>query len=858
MTFNLNAANFQISEPKTGDSSKSAVQAQYASLPLAFEPNQGQVAGEAQFLVHHGQATTYFDGANTTTAIGDSHVTMSLDGANTSNFTGSDQLESKTNYFIGNDQAKWHSDIPNFKSLLAKNVYPGIDLKYYGTNSQLEHDFIVSPGTDYKQIAFHFNGQQDLSLDKYGNLILKTQSDEIQLKAPITYQQTSSPTGESKHTIPSQFKLNDNTVTVALNGEYDHSQPLIIDPVLVYSTYLGGSGDDAAVDLVDASTNFINSAIDSSGNAYIAGTTDSTNFPTSSPYQVSNSGNKDAFITKLNTTGSALIYSTYLGGTGIDIVHGIAVDTSGNAYITGETTSTNFPTSSPFQASNSAFDDAFVTKLNAAGSALTYSTYLGGNQGDLGRGIAVDSSGNAYVTGYTGSTNFPTSSPYQAATGGGTDAFLTKFNSAGAALTYSTYLGGTGQDIAYSVAIDSNGNAYIVGSTASTNFPTSSPFQASNSGAGDGFVAKFSASGLSLTYSTYLGGTSNDYVTSVVADANGNAYVTGQTLSTNFPTSSPFQASNSGAGDVFITKINTAGSALTYSTYLGGSIGSDVGNDIAIDISGNAYVAGSTLSTNFPTSSPYQGSNGGSKDAFITKLNTTGSTLIFSTYFGGSGSDAATSIALNQAGNAYIAGNTTSTNLPTLLPFQPSFGGGTRDAFALLLSENTVTVTGVANPILTFTLSTNTCDFGHLSATLTKSCVHTITAGTNAANGYVISYIPGATLTSGAQTITAMTSQTASVLGTKQFGLNLKTNTAAGSFTATDFGANPSGGVGVALTNYDTANQFKFITGGENIAQSTTPSANTAYTVSYIANISTLTAAGTYSTLMTYNIVASY
>jgi hypothetical protein len=783
---------------------------------------------------------------------------MSLDGATTPNFTGTDQLESKTNYFVGNDQSKWHSDVPNYKQLIAQNVYPGIDLKYYGTNSQLEHDFIVSPGTDYKQIAFHFDGQQDLSLDKDGNLILKTQNDELQLKTPITYQQTSSPTGESKHTIPSHFELSDNTIAIALNSDYDHSQTLIIDPVLIYSTYLGGSGDDAAVDIVDADTNFVSSAIDSSGNTYLTGATDSTNFPTSSPFQVSNSGSKDAFVAKLNSTGSALIYSTYLGGTGIDIVHGIAVDTSGNAYIAGETTSTNFPTNSPFQASNSAFDDAFVTKLNAAGSALTYSTYLGGNQGDLGRGITVDTSGNAYVTGYTGSTNFPTSSPFQAAAGGGTDAFLVKFNSAGSTLTYSTYLGGSGQDIAYGVAIDSNNNAYIVGSTASTNFPTSSPFQASSNGLGDTFVAKFSASGTSLTYSTYLGGTSTDYATSVAADSSGNAFLTGQTLSTNFPTSSPFQASNAGSGDAFITKLNSSGSALIYSTYLGGSIGAEAGNDIAIDINGNAYVVGSTLSTNFPTSSPSQANNAGNRDAFITKLNAAGSALVYSTYFGGASNDIGTSIALSQAGNAYVAGNTTSTDLPVVSPLQPSYGGGARDAFALLLSETTVNVTGVANPILTFTLSANTCDFGHLSATQTKPCVHTITAGTNATNGYVISYIPGATLTSGAQTITAMTSQAASVLGTKQFGLNLKANTAAGSFTAANFGADPSGGVGVALASYNTANQFKFITGGENIAQSTTPSANTAYTVSYIANISTLTAAGTYSTLMTYNIVASY
>jgi hypothetical protein len=829
---------------------KSAVQAQYASLPLAFEPNQGQVDGEAQFLVHHGQATTYFDGANTTTTIGDSRVTMSLDGANTTNFTGINQLESKTNYFIGNDQSKWHSDVPNFKSLLAKNVYPGIDLKYYGTNSQLEHDFIVSPGTDYKQIAFHFDGQQDLLLDDNGNLILKAGDNNLILNAPITYQQTSSVTGGAKYTVPSHFRLNNNTVTIALNSDYDHSQPLIIDPTLVYSTYLGGSGTDSGYDLT----------VDTSGNLYLIGQTNEADLPTSSPFQASNGGGtSDAFITKFNATGSALIYSTYLGGSGLDNGKSIAVDTSGNAYISGYTSSTNLPTSSPFQASNGGSTDAFVAKLNAAGSALTYSTYLGGTGNDYGFGLVMDSSNNVYVSGQTLSTNFPTSSPFQASNGGGSgDAFIAKFNSAGSALTYSTYLGGSGDEYGVGIALDSSNNAYITGNTTSTNFPTSSPLQGATAGLTDTFVTKLNASGSALTYSTYLGGSAQDFGVGIAVDSSGSAYFTGYTTSSNFPTTSPFQASNGGGTyDVFVTKLNPAGSAKIYSTYLGGS-GEELSYGIAVDSFGDAYVAGNTDSTNFPVSSAYQATNAGSNDAFVAKFNSAGSALTYSTYLGGSSNDYGYGLALDITGNAFITGQTASTNFPTAgSPFQATRGAG-NNAFVTQLTEHAVTITGQIAPTLSFAIGSTTCDLGVYSVSQAKSCTHTLSASTNAQSGYVISYIPTTTLTSGANTITAMASQTTSVVGSEQFGMNLKANTAAGSFTAANFGADPSGGTGTVMTGYQTADLFKFATGGANIAQATGASATTTYTASFIANIAVTTEPGTYSTPVTYNIIATY
>jgi uncharacterized repeat protein (TIGR01451 family) len=324
-------------------------------------------------------------------------------------------------------------------------------------------------------------------------------------------------------------------------------------------------------------------------------------------------------VTKLNASGSALVYSTYLGGSYYDYGQGIAVDASGNAYVTGGTGSTDFPTANPLQAAYGGNGDAFVAKLNAAGSALVYSTYLGGSGGEDGLGIAVDASGNAYVTGVTESTNFPTANPFQALYERGGDAFVAKLNAAGSALIYSTYLGGIDPDEGFGIGVDASGNAYVTGYTGSTNFPTANPLQA-HGGNGDAFVAKLNPAGSALVYSTYLGGSNDDYGYGIAVDASGNAYVTGRTQSTNFPTANPVQAAYGGGQfDAFVAKLNAAGSALVYSTYLGGG-DLDEGLGIAVDPSGNAYVTGDTWSTNFPTANPLQAANGGIADAFVARI----------------------------------------------------------------------------------------------------------------------------------------------------------------------------------------------------------------------------------------------
>ncbi len=832
--------------PSHDDTAKTAAQSTFAKLPLAFEPNMGQADNSVDFLVHHGQAVTAFSSTGTTTSVGGKQVTMSLTGAAEQAFSGTDELPSKTNYFLGNDQSKWQSDVPNYGKLLTKDVYPGIDLAYYGTNSQLEHDFIVSPGADYKQIAFGFTGQDNLSLDDNGNLVLKAGDDTLTLNAPVTYQ-----TGEhEKHTIPSSFELNDGTVTVAVADTYDPAKPLVIDPVLslVYSTYLGGNGSDNAYGI----------AVDASGNAYVTGFTSSADFPTASPIQASNAGGFDAYVTKFDPSG-ILVYSTYLGGASGDLSEGIAVDASGNAYIAGYTDSTDFPTASPFQASKSSVDDAFVAKLNPAGSALVYSTYVGGSSSDNAYGIAVDASGSAYVTGSTTSTNFPTASPFQGTKGAFDDAFVIKLNPSGSTLVYSTYLGGNGSETGNSIAVDGSGNAYIVGDTGSTTFPTMAPFQGSNSGGvSDAFVTKLNSSGSALVYSTYLGGSIEDQAADIAIDASGNAYVTGLTTSTDFPTELPYQAANGGVGsDAFIVKFNPSGSTLVYSTYLGGASG-ELGSGIAVDGDGSAYITGYTLSTDFPTSSPYEGSyNGGASDAFVTKFNPAGSALAYSTYLGGSGYDSGAAIALDPSGDAYLVGSTGSTNFPTVSPIQAA-NAGTTDVFLTRLTEHNVDIEARVNPTLTFTVGSTSCALGTLSGTQTQQCTYTLSVATNGESGYGISYLPAVTLTSGGNTITALGSPTASTLNTEQFGINLAANTAVGSHTATDFGAAPSGGVGAAAANYATANSFKFAVAGDQVASSAGPSLATTYTVSTIANIGSTTEAGTYSATVTFNIVAGY
>jgi hypothetical protein len=597
--------------------------------------------------------------------------------------------EYKVNFFIGNDPERWRTSVPTYMAVLYKDVYKGIDIKYYGNNSQLEYDIIVKPGADPQIVKLSYEGIQGLEVTDEGVLEISLKEGKLIQKKPYIYQEIEGRRVE----VEGKFKVQNSELKVknselrnprpdlgskALNSEmiygfevasYNKAYPLIIDPVLLYSTYLGGNGYEGGSDI----------AVDANGQVYITGYTTSTNFPTKNPSQGTNAGGYDAFVTKIDSTGSALLYSTYLGGSGDDYGFGIDVDVSGQVYITGYTDSTNFPTESPIQGTNAGGNDAFVTKIDSAGSALLYSTYLGGSGNDYGMGIAVPND-EAYIIGRTASTNFPTKNPFQGANAGGYDVFVTNIDSAGSALIGSTYLGGSGQDYGRNIDLEVYHSIYIIGYTKSTDFPTKNPIQGTNAGGYDVFVAQLSISihSISLYDSTYLGGSGDDKGFDIaLIRGSSDPHITGSTNSTDFPIRWPIQSFNAGGYDAFIAELSP-GLYLDFSTYLGGS-----GDDYGTGISGynNPYITGYTNSTDFPTKYPFQGTNAGGNDAFVTQL-TTGfySSLQYSTYLGGSGGDYGKGIAVDDSGYAYITGDTFSSNFPTQSPVQGT-NAGAGDAF---------------------------------------------------------------------------------------------------------------------------------------------------------------------------------
>jgi hypothetical protein len=588
------------------------------------------------------------------------------------------QIEYKCNYFLGNDPSKWHTDVPNYEAITLRDIYPGIDLKYTGDgNGQATYEFLAAPDADIAQIKVAYEGAEETSIDADGRMVVRTKWDDM-----TTAIRT--PADGALSGTASFSQISESAVGFKSAGP--GGQILGISSVeLVYSTYLGGSGNE----------NYIfsggNIAVDVNGNAYLTGETTSSNFPTQNPYDGSYNGGSygDAFVTMLSASGS-LIYSTYLGGGGDDCGYDIAVDDSGKVYVTGMTGSSNFPILNPYQMYKASNYDAFVTKLSNSGNSLIYSTYLGGGDSDIGRGIAVDGSGAAYVTGQTMSSNFPTKNPYQTSQGF-VDAFVTKLSSSGNSLIYSTYLGGTDQDRGVSIAVDDSGYAYVAGQTPSSNFPTHNAFQATYQGGhSDAFVAKLSIAGSSLIYSTFLGGSgAEDYYMGVgiAIDGRGNAYLTGSTSSPDFPTKNAYDGSFNGGpydGDVFVTKLSSSGANMIYSTYLGGS-DEDRGVGIEVDGHGNAYVTGRTISSDFPTRNAYQTDQVGT-DVFVTKLSASGARLIYSTYLGGGDRDEALGIGIDANGSTYVTGLTLSSDFPTLNAYQSTFQGGSSDVFVTKLN----------------------------------------------------------------------------------------------------------------------------------------------------------------------------
>jgi hypothetical protein len=693
----LAASSTVIAQPAPNPAAQAKIAAVYSQLPLSFEANEGQVSADVDFLCRGAGMTLFLSGGEALLSLRGpegSQVVVRMQpigAAYHPRGVGVEPQITKTNYFLGNDPQQWHTDIANFGQVRYPQIYPGIDLIYRGNQRRLEYDLMIAPGADPNQIRLAISGAGSIRIDPLGGLILRTAAGDLEQPAPTVYQEGT----EGRQRVAGRYALlaspdapqdqreGGRQQVGFVVGRYDHSRPLIIDPVIVYSTFLGGSGEDSGQGI----------AVDGSGNAYVTGVTQSTTFPgvTGSSIQPAYGGGKiDAFVTKINAAGTAIVYSTFLGGGDNDAGAAIAVDGTGNAYVTGDTQSTDFPvTASSTQPTLGGGHDAFVTKINAAGTAIVYSTFVGGSGDDSGRGIAVDGSGNAYVTGSTQSTTFPgvTGSSIQPANGGGFDAFVTEINAAGTAIVYSTFLGGNGSDLGYGIAVDSGGNAYITGHTSSTTFPgvTGGSIQPAFGGVEDAFVTKINAAGTAIVYSTFLGGSGDDLGNGIAVDGPGNAYITGQTFSTTFPgvSGSSIQPASAGGGDAFVTKINAGGTAIVYSTFLGGS-GGDAGYGIAVDGTGNAYITGETTSTTFPgvTGSSIQPANGGFYDAFVTKINAAGTAIDYSTFLGGSGDDHGFGIALDSAGNAYITGLTSSTTFLGITgsSIQPANGGGS-DAF---------------------------------------------------------------------------------------------------------------------------------------------------------------------------------
>ncbi len=791
-------------------------------MPLRFEQNIGQVKGQdakdVRFVARGSSYALFLTSKEAVLALqqhsasgkkSPAVVRMRLSGANQNPvISGQDEFAGKSNYLIGNDPSKWHSGVSNFGRVAELGVYPGIDLVYHGNQGQLEYDFNLAPKADPKSIQIKFDGASRLQLDPSGDLRVTLAEGDLLFKEPVAYQSLNN---AAKKLVPVSYRIRGrNQVTFEL-ASYDRNQPLVIDPILSYSTYVGGSNIDSANGI----------AIAPDGTAFIAGGTFSTNFPTSHPLQPNDGGSldfpQDAIVVKLSADGSTLLYSTYLGGTKEDVANGIALDAAGEAFVVGTTLSPDFPVTpggmntlcggdgkcgASWNTQGFVVSNGFLSKLNTAGSGLGYSTYIGEYENVQGFAVAVDGALNAYVTGTTGPNQlvtvllvapatppppFPISAsafeptyndqPEDAngvctAFCGGTSAFITKIDAVGDGALYSSYLGGDNETYGYGLAANASGVAYITGLTYSdapgvaSSFPiTGTNLQAAPEGAGDGFLTEVNTtlSGApSLVYSTFFGGSGIDQGNGLALDSTGNIYITGLTTSLNstmgftrpagaFQPQCTLDAVSVCEGDAFVMKVDPPAAAPVYFTYLGGSL-ADSGTGIAVDTAGDAFVTGSTVSGDFPIEGavfqPHYG--GGNADAFVTEFNPAATALIYSTFLGGTNTDTGAGIAVDLAGDAFVAGQTCSLDFPLSNPAQLNPGGNC-DAFVSKVIPSGGVSLSPAGLIFPSTLLSNT------------SSVETITLnnGSNVALGITSITITGTDPNDFAETNTCNTSVSA-------------------------------------------------------------------------------------------------
>ena len=652
-----------------------------AKLPLTFEANHGQFDGSVRFLSRTPHYTMFLTPKETVLQLRDAGaehdvVRWHLKGASSDpQIRGEQPLETRTNYFRGNDQRNWRTDVETFGQVRYQRVYPGIDLVFRGNQREVEYDFALAPNTNPKQIRFAFDGVQSMTVGQDGALVLRTAHGSLAQSRPLAYQEIDG----HRRLVDARYCVSGKSVGFDL-GSYDRGKPLVIDPVLLWSTYFGGSMEEYAYAL----------AIDSSGNVYVTGTSGSTDFPAVNPIYGTKGNDWDVFVAKINAAGTAVIYASYLSANGWNEYGlGIAVDAAGNAYVTGATNATDFPgvtagSIQPAFGGTGSNRDAFALKINAAGNAIVWATYLGGADDDIGNDITVDSAGNVYVVGDAGPgpVSWIDAGAIQSTYAGGNyDGFVIKINSFGAKV-WSTYLGGSGSEDFEAIRLDRSGNVWVGGSTDSTSFPGvgGSSLQPSNAGSNDATITEINAAGTAITYSTFLGGPGYDQLSGMVLDASDNIYATGFTDGTSFPgvTASSIQPASGGSYDMWVAKLNSSATSITWATFFGGS-DAEIATKIQVDSAGNVYVNGSTSSTNFPVSNAIQSTyGGGDADAFAVKINADGTAVVWSTYLGGGDTDTSYGTALDSSGNYYIDGFTASSGFPgtSASAIQPVYGGG--------------------------------------------------------------------------------------------------------------------------------------------------------------------------------------
>lgn len=646
------------------------------ALPVAFEENAGQADASFRFVSRGARGEVLLAPAEASMALPGGLVKMRFAGARSDvPLEPEKPLAGVSNYFTGSDPAKWRANVRRYAAVRYRGLYPGIDAVFYGKGADIEFDFVIAPGADPSIIVLEFPDSLRLRVAKDGSLAGQTPAGAFRHHQPFAYQDV----GGKRRKVAAGYRLAAANRVKLVLGEYDKSRPLIIDPVLNFSTFLGGTGADGAVA----------AAVDAQGYLYLAGSTTSLNFPVSfGALRTANSGGQDVFVAKLSPDGTQLIYSTYLGGSGNDTAAGIAIDGLGNAYVVGVSGSSNFPITAGVY--RSVPTGIFVAKLSPAGTQLVYSTTI---EEGAPRGIAVDTSGNAYVCGGTASASFPvTGGALQTSKRLNRDGFITKLNSSGSALVYSTFLGGDGEDTANAIAVDALGNAYVAGTVEVTGagFPLTSGAFRTVWENGEAFVAKLNAAGTALVFSTFLGGSSADSAAAIAVDSEGAVYVGGNTSSADFPvTAAAFQTAFEGGPVGFAAKVGPFGTALVYSTFLApySCCAAATVTGIGVNALGQLHAVGFTASTSFPvTLDALQRYNGGVTDGFLIKLNSAGEIALYSTYFGGAGDDYPQAVALDPWGNVYVAGQTFSANFPATIGAVQRTATGAGDAFAALIN----------------------------------------------------------------------------------------------------------------------------------------------------------------------------